>query len=136
MERGEFQEFGLESLPCGLRDYYRRHWETMQRRSGERFEKVYQPVVCILGAVREAVSEDQVAEWTGVEQHQVHRVIQDWREFLYEERGKDRRRLYRIYHTSFQDYLREEVDPGLLTYKEMIVSWYERQRRGPKGHDQ
>jgi hypothetical protein len=121
IEAGEFQEFGLEDLPRGLRDYYRRHWEMMQGRGRELFDQLYQPVVCILGAVREAVSEGQVADWTGLEQRQVHRVIQDWREFLYEERGKERQRLYRIYHTSFQDYLREEVDPGLKTYHAMIA---------------
>jgi hypothetical protein len=42
---------------------------------------------------------------------------------LYEERGKERQRLWRIYHTSFQDYLREEVDPELKTYHAMIARW-------------
>jgi hypothetical protein len=85
------------------------------------FDEVYEPVVCILGAVREAVSEEQVAEWTQLELRQVRRVVQDWREFLYEERGKERQRLWRIYHTSFQDYLREEIDPELKTYHAMIA---------------
>lgn len=121
IEAGEFHEFGLEDLPRGLRDYYRRHWEMMRRRARNLFNQVYEPVVCILGAVREAVSEEQVAEWTELEQRQVHRVIHDWREFLYEERGRERQHLYRIYHTTFQDYLQEEVDPGLKTYHAMIA---------------
>jgi hypothetical protein len=121
IETGQFQEFRPEDLPRGLRDYYRRHWEAMRERGRELFDRVYEPVVCILGAVREAVSEEQVAEWTELEPRQVRRVVQDWREFLYEERGKERQKLWRIYHTSFQDYLTEEVDPGLKTYHAMIA---------------
>jgi hypothetical protein len=116
-----FQGFRPEDLPSGLRDYYRRHWQTMKEHGRELFEKVYEPVVCILAAVREAVSEEQVAKWTKLEPKQVRRVVQDWREFLYEERGKERERLWRIYHTSFQDYLTEEVDPGLRTYHALIA---------------
>jgi hypothetical protein len=109
IDAGEFQEFGLDDLPRGLRDYYRRHWQTMQQRGRELFDQVYQPVVCILGAVREAVSEGQVAEWTGLEIQQVHQVISTWREFFIEERDESGERLYRLYHSSFRDYLHEEV---------------------------
>ena len=31
IETGEFEEFRLDDLPIGLRDYYRRHWEAMRR---------------------------------------------------------------------------------------------------------
>jgi hypothetical protein len=113
--------FPLEDLPQGLRDYYRRHWQTMRAHAGELSDEIYKLVVCVLGAVREAVSEEQVAEWTDVDPREVRRVLADWREFLYKERGKEGQWLWRIYHTSFQDYLMEEIDPGLKTYHAMIA---------------
>jgi hypothetical protein len=132
IEAGEFQEEGPEALPRGLRDYYRRHWEKMRRRGRRRFDQVYRPVVCVLAAAREAVSEEQVAEWTGLEEGQVHQVVQDWREFLHQERGEGRRPLYRVYHASFRDYLQEEVDPGLKTYHALIARSALRKVRGRK----
>jgi hypothetical protein len=113
IESGEFQEFRPEDLPRGLRDYYRRHWQAMVERGRELFDKVYEPVLCVLGAVREAVSEEQLVEWTGLGPGQVRRVIRDCHEFLDEERGPDGC-LYRIYHASFRHYLQEvDVVPRL-----------------------
>jgi hypothetical protein len=121
IESGEFQGFDQEDLPHGLRDHYRRHWETMRARDRHLFDGIYRPVVCVLGATREPVSQEQIAEWTGLEHHHVQRVIRDWRQFLYEERGKDRLPLYRLYHMTFQEFLQEEVDLGLKTYHAMIA---------------
>ena len=44
-----------------------------------------------------------------------------WREFLEDEQMESERR-YRIYHASFQDFLREQVD--LVQYDDMIADYY------------
>lgn len=109
----------IRKLPRGLKDYYQRHWRSMKDQDKDHFEKYYQPVVCILATVREPVHIEQVAEWTRLEPPAITQVIQTWREFLNEDEDEEGDALYRIYHTSFQDFLQEEV--GLKYYHDRIA---------------
>jgi len=108
----------IHKLPRGLKDYYQRHWRSMKTQDESHFMKYYQPVVCMLAAVREPVSIDQVAEWAKLDTFSVSQVIQTWREFLNEVEDEKGNLLYRIYHASFQDFLNEEV--GLKQYHNII----------------
>lgn len=114
--------FAVADLPHGLRAYYHKHWEQMRDHDPNKFERIYQPVVCILGAAQEAVSADQVAEWTKLESRQVRQVFKEWITFLHQEISTDSEERHRIYHTAFRDFLQEEVDPGLKTYHAMIAN--------------
>jgi hypothetical protein len=115
----------IASLPQGLMDYYRRHWNQMRSVDEERFLRYQQPVVSLLATAREPVSRTQLLQWTRqVWQRQgwnlrslnvtaVKDVLTAWREFLNEETiGGEAR--YRVYHASFQRFLSDEV--GLLEY--------------------
>jgi len=62
----------------------------------------------------------QLKEWTQLTLGQVQSVITAWREFLNEQSTEDGRSLYRIYHTSFRDFLRETI--GLTQYNDLIAS--------------
>lgn len=106
-------------LPKGLREYYQRHWRSMKAQDPERFEKYYQPVVCILAVVREPVAVEQVVEWTGLSSMDVKEVISEWREFFQVDTTQTGNQLYRFYHTSFQEFLRDEV--GLKPYHDIIA---------------
>lgn len=108
----------IEDLPNGLRQYYQRHWRSMRAKDRKRFEQVYQPVVCMLAVVREPVSESQVEEWTALPAARVRDVIKEWRPFLTLTKADSGERLYRIYHASFQDFLKDEV--GLTPYHSRI----------------
>lgn len=108
----------LADLPVGLQEYYSRHWEVMRAADPDRFERLYEPVVCVLAAVREPVSVDKVLGWTKLNRSQVKGVIAEWRQFLNEEKVQGEL-LYRVYHTSFQDFLQEEV--GLERFHSMIA---------------
>jgi len=108
----------IDELPRGLREYYQRHWRGMKAKDGEIFEQFYQPVVCILAVVREPVSLSQLNEWTGLSTARITDVIKDWRSFLNLSRADNGERLYRVYHTSFQDFLKDEV--GLARYHDRI----------------
>ena len=105
----------IRKLPRGLRTYYQRHWRAMKQANPERFEQYYKPVICILASVQEPVTVEELASsWTGLPAGAVLEAIQDWQEFLNaDEDGKEDTH-YRIYHTSFQDFLREDV--GLKYY--------------------
>jgi hypothetical protein len=109
----------IRHLPQGLREYYQRHWRAMRQVDSDRFDRYYQPVVCILATVREPVTLAQVSEWTAMTPAQVKEVIEAWREFLNVDGAEQEDPLYRVYHTSFQDFLMDEV--GLTPYHNIIA---------------
>jgi hypothetical protein len=120
----------LHSLPQGLREYYRRHWNDMRAPDPEQFRRYQEPVVSLLATVREPVAVGELLGWTKGYWHRmgwdprdlnptaVRDVLVAWREFLNEEEPGGPSR-YRIYHASFQDFLAEEV--GLVAYHETIA---------------
>lgn len=124
IRKGDFKEGKLDELPDTLIGYYRRHWKQMKSKNAETFEKFQQSVVCVLATVKEAISINQVSNFTDLEFTKIRDVIREWFEFLYEEFSEEQKPLYRIYHSSFQEFLQEEVDPGLKKYHEMIVQYY------------
>ncbi len=63
----------------------------------------------------------QVSEWAKLSQGQAKSSIRLWREFLEKEAVNGEQR-YRIYHASFQDFLKEQVD--LVRYDDMIADYY------------
>lgn len=121
IEQGKFVKGTLNELPDGLMAYYRRHWRQMREGSEKEFDTLYEPIVCILGVAQEPVTIQQIATWTKLSQGQVKTYIQLWREFLEEEQVENQHR-YRIYHASFQDFLKEQVD--LTRYDDMIIESY------------
>jgi hypothetical protein len=121
IEEGRFVKGALDELPEGLMAYYRLHWRQMREGNESEFDEVYEPIVCILGVAQEPVTVQQIANWTKLSQGQVKTSIRLWREFL-EEEPADGERRYRIYHASFQDFLKEQVD--LVRYDDMIADHY------------
>jgi predicted enzyme related to lactoylglutathione lyase len=109
----------IHNLPQGLEDYYKRHWRAMRAEDKEQFDKYQEPVVCILATVREPVTIAQVQEWTKLRPTRIKRVIDEWREFFNVDEPKEGEALYRIYHASFQDFLKKEV--GLVQYHDKIA---------------
>lgn len=118
----------IQKLPKGLKDYYRRHWNTMRSADEQRFTLYQAPAICLLAAAREPVTMSRIQEWmrqywaesqwdvTKLDGQKVADVIHDWREFLNVDETET---YYRIYHASFQDYLKQEV--GLTTYHRAIA---------------
>jgi hypothetical protein len=121
IEAGKLMPSSVDDLPDGLLDYYQRHWRQMRDGKEKEFDTLYEPIVCILGVAQEPVTVQQIATWTKLSQGQVKTSIQLWREFLEEEQVENEHR-YRIYHASFQDFLKEQVD--LARYDDMIIESY------------
>lgn len=118
---GKFKDKELEKLPVGLAAYYRGHWNSMQIAEPETFDDLYAPIVSMLAVVREPVTIDQLNNWTGKERRHIRRAIARWREFL-EVSQVETDEKYRVYHTSFQDFLAKMVD--LKEFDEMISHYY------------
>lgn len=112
---GRFKEGTIDELPEGLREYYRRHWREMRDGREAEFKTIIKPIICLLGVAKEPVTMDQIAAWQKVDVDDVKKYIDVWREFLTEGPPK----YYRIYHASFQEYLRDEV--GLQEYNAQVV---------------
>ena len=125
IKAGRFVHGTLDELPRGLRKYYQEHWEQMQAQHPD-FDKFYKPVVCILAVVKEAVPVKLVAAYTELDPNQVLHAIRKWREFLDEYRVKGTTPMYTVYHATFQEFLKEEVDPELRTYNAMIIRYYKK----------
>jgi hypothetical protein len=121
IEQGKFVKGTLNELPDGLMAYYQRHWRQMREGNESEFDTVYAPIVCILGVAQEPVTVQQIANWTKLNHRQVKTSVQLWREFLEEEQVEGEHR-YRIYHASFQDFLKGQVD--LVRYDDMIAEYY------------
>jgi hypothetical protein len=122
IREGKLTQSNLDSihnLPKGLQSYYQRHWREMEVQDPQKFQSYYEPVVCQLAVAREPVSVNQLSEWTKLPQIRIKEVIRDWREFFNEFAPETGEYLYRIYHTSFQTFLREDI--GLQPYEEKIV---------------
>jgi hypothetical protein len=105
IEGGAYRDLEkIENLPQGLQDYYRDdHWRRMGMEDGRLFE-VKINIVYILGEVRKPVSRELLAKLAGESEKTVQKVLTEWEPFLYPEKIEEETR-YRIYHSSFRDFL-------------------------------
>ncbi|MCW6035718.1 hypothetical protein K4A83_05450 [Spirulina subsalsa FACHB-351] len=108
IEKGLYESESLESLPQGLRPYYRRHWRCMGMLADPfPIDKVR--TIYVLALVREAVSRRLLAELTELAEYQLRPILREWEQFLrLQSVAGDTR--YTIYHASFSDFLREEAE--------------------------
>jgi hypothetical protein len=103
----------------------------MKSRSIDQWLTLQQPVICVLAAVREPVTVRQVAAFTrGLRPAQVAAVIGDWRPFLRESWVENKGR-YRLYHTSFQDFLKKKDEVGEVDLRQahrniaqLLIDWW------------
>lgn len=128
---GDLGRGGIGELPLGLQGYYRSHWETMRKEIGNHFGKTHERVICVLAIMTEPVGLDAISEWSGLPLGQVKDIAVAWRQFLDKDvvDGED---LYRIYHSSFAEFLGKQVD--LRAYSRLVAraihAKVERGRRG------
>lgn len=134
----------IHQLPKGLEGYYKRHWDYMKTQNKEEFESYYKPVVCTLAIVKKSVSATKILEWIKNYQNELSKellreinislpkiteVIKAWKQFLNNEvESQTGEEKYRIYHTSFQEFLKEEV--GLTDFHKNIVQTARKKIRG------
>jgi Domain of unknown function (DUF4062)/NACHT domain len=120
---GVYRTASIDDLPQGLKAYYQGHWNQMRLSDEAEFDQVYAPIVCLLAVAREPLTADQISEWTKIDRRKVRRAFTAWRQFLTVE-GKAPAS-YRIYHRSFQEFLRDIVD--LSEFDSLISDYYLRQ---------
>lgn len=116
IEQGAYSDLGLEALPAGLLNFYEDHWRRMRGRGEEWWFQYKLPVIMALTVVREPVSIDLLADFSGVsERPRIREVLHEWAQFLHEDQvpyeGTFQKR-YSVYHASFHDFIarKEEVE--------------------------
>ena len=105
IESGAWRERPLKELPHGLRSYYEDHWRHLQARDERTWLTVHLPVLVALTVVREPVSLDLLASFSGLSDHrQISSVLREWAPFLHVSETQR----YRLYHDSFQSFIADK----------------------------
>ncbi len=124
IEHGAYADLGLAALPTGLRNYYADHWRRMRGKDEKAWFKYKLPVIMALTTVKEPVSIDLIADFSGVkERARIREVLNEWTQFLHQEQvsyeGSLQKRFY-VYHASFHDFIasQEEIEDERVSRKE------------------
>lgn len=123
LERGAYRDTELKDLPNGLRNYYDDHWRRMRGQDETSWFTYKLPIVMALTVVKEPVSINLLADFSGVDdRRRIRSVLQDWQAFLHEEAADDGslEKRYRVYHASFHDFIadKEEIVDERVSRKE------------------
>ncbi len=122
--RGTYTE---RELPQGLAQYYDDHWARMRHADEEVWATSRVPVLMALTVVREPISLEQIARFSGIRDLlRVQLALQGWKAFLHEERAlRDGReeKVYRLYHLSFLEFLqkKDEVELSFRQTHERVL---------------
>lgn len=115
IQSGELRHRELEALPQGLKRYYADHLERMRDRDEETWFAFRLPVLSAFLVLRQGpVTADGIAAISGIgDIARIKATLRDWRAFIEPVYSLDRgipQRAYRIYHASFEDFLRGELN--------------------------
>jgi hypothetical protein len=111
IERGVYAGLEISHLPAGLMSYYEDHWRRMGM-TAKPLPRTKIQIVYVLAEARRPVSRRLIARIATsaaapVDELAVQEVLDEWDEFLREERSADLTQ-YSVYHASFQDFLHRQ----------------------------
>jgi len=123
LRRGDYSAVDARHLPKGLEGYYDDFWRRLRERNQKEWQDFYRPLLSALTVLQEAVSYRQLSEILNISIDDVRDVMHTLQEFLYSEhQGKET--VYRIYHSSFQQFLERKIDGESYHYH--IAEFYGR----------
>jgi len=120
IERGVYRDRNFASLPSGLQSYYQDHWQRMRAADEGAWFHYQLPVLVALTVVKEPVSVDLIAAFSGVsDARRIRAVLAAWDGFLYTTRVEEEKR-YRLYHASFHDFIaaKDEVAGEQVSFRD------------------
>ncbi len=106
IECGAYQDLNIENLPEGLEQYYYQHWQHMGM-TAKPLPRTKIKIVYVLAEAIKPVSGQMICEFIGEDLFTVQEVLDDWNQFLREQRIEGQTR-YSIYHASFKDFLHRQ----------------------------
>ena len=109
IEHGIYNDLGFEKIPNGLLQYYEQHWQIMKGRDEKSWFEYKLPVLVALTVTKKPISSELISTFSKVEKTaRVHDVLEEWRQFLYEETAKiegQTHTRYRLFHDTFHDFI-------------------------------
>lgn len=138
IERGTLRDRDLAELPLGLAQYYSDHLERMRGTDEQAWFQYKLPVIAALSLTRRPLTVSEVVALSGVDNAaRVRDTLRDWGQFLDRVnavRNGIRQKAYRIYHASFQDFLREQTE-GVPSQEDLLLDKLAREARAWYGDD-
>jgi hypothetical protein len=129
MRSGDRTLLDLEALPEGLYGIYSDFLSKIkEQRADVSWDSVYKPVLGALAVSQEPVSRTQIAGFSEVAPETVGTILVQLKQFL-ERLGAGSSRRYRIYHTSFGEYLVSEENEDYIHGQAAHARIVERYRR-------
>ncbi len=95
----------LDGLPQGLNELYYSSLGRVVEQGKKDWSKVYAPVMGVLLAAQESLTENQIRAFTQLEDSVVWDCLTDLQQFLDEVESEDEETLYKLYHQSVTDFL-------------------------------
>jgi len=125
IETGKYQNLDIKSLPSGLNQYYRQHWQRMGM-NADGLPQIKIDTIYVLVKLGEPVSAELIADIVGESKPKVRRILRECEQFLRQEE-KDGQICYSVYHASFRDFLLrqetlEEANVSLKDIEDRIIN--------------
>ncbi len=124
IENGRYKDQDFDSLPIGLQNYYEDHWRRMRSRDEEDWFAYQLPVLVALTAIKEPISIDLIAKFSGIpDSRRIRKTLNEWEPLLYNAESTDpqmpSQKRYRLYHASFHDFIaaKDEVAEERVSLK-------------------
>lgn len=117
IKKGDRSPLDLNALPNGMTEYYARHWRQLREADEERWDRVFLPILTTLSAAQEAVSCQQLIEWSGadISERGLNRLLgEKWRPFMVIS-GNGLQARYRFYHATLQEFFDGKLDQNNLS---------------------
>lgn len=100
--KGLYAEQGFDALPTGLKNYYNSHWARM--RPDEAGCRILAQVCVSSGPL----TVEEIAIRSGQKKYDVLMILQKWTQFFPHYTSQNGGERYRLYHSSYRDYLFKE----------------------------
>jgi len=109
IEQGIYNDLGFEKIPKGLQQYYEQHWQIIKGKAQDSWFEYKLPVLVALTVTKRPISAEMISKFSKIEQQaRVYSVLEEWKQFLYEEAvttDNVLQKRYRLYHDDFHDFI-------------------------------
>ena len=105
MKLGLYDDFDISNLPKGLEEYYEQHWQYMKGLNSKDWFDYKLFVLVGLTVTKRPISIKMISSFSGKNEDQVKKVLNEWMQFLDEEKTEDNVSKYCLYHESFHDFI-------------------------------
>lgn len=130
IRRGKRSPLDLDALPDGMTHYYAQYWQRWRVQTNDneptinpKWYQIYRPLLTMLAAAQEAVTLEQLLEWTKInEPVDLLRWYfeEQWCPFLIVTE-QEQKRYYRLYHATLREFFAGSIEQNPLSAQPSIM---------------